>query len=128
MEKQISYTGIVLTQESRDKLLEQVRVPEGWEVIAHHTTMNMGPCKDRVLVGTEQEIIVTAICQDNDIHVLAVRVMTDVYSDNVIKHITVAIDRAAGAKPFHSNKIPSGKFQMVEPIRLLGRVEEVSYP
>ena len=120
-----SYTGIVITKESRDLLLSMVRIPAGWEVIAHHTTMNMGPCKDHVLVGSEQEVIVTAICQDNELGVLAVRVMTDIYSDNAIKHITVAIDRNAGAKPFHSNKIPSGKFQMVQPIRLLGVVEEV---
>ena len=43
----ISYSAVVLDEESRSKLLEFVDgyIPQGWEKIAHHMTLNMGEIK-----------------------------------------------------------------------------------
>ena len=118
------YSAIVLIAESRSRLLGELSgmLPEGWEIIAHHTTLNMGPCQEPALLGSEQEVVVVGVALDYDLGVLAVKVMTDLQSVNVVKHVTVAIDRAAGAKPVHSNAIK--RWQTTEPFRLLGHVME----
>lgn len=124
----ISYTGIILTEESKDKLLAQVNIPEGWEVVAHHMTMKIGPLhdEDRALVGTEQIMSVVGICENEN--VVTVRVQTDVLCANDVKHITVAINKAAGAKPWMSKKVKEHEYSLVQPILLMGKVEEVPNP
>ena len=41
-EQNIAYSGIILDEESKQKLLE-MPIPEGWEPLAHHMTITMGP-------------------------------------------------------------------------------------
>ena len=41
-------------------------------------------------------------------------------------HVTVAVNRAGGGKPFHSNKIPQENFEPLTGISLEGVVEEVA--
>lgn len=121
----ISYTALVLTPESRSQLLRQLgATPDGWEVIAHHMTINMGPA-DRgpavEMVGQTHELTAVALGQDE--RVMAVQVQSDVPSDNSTKHITIAVNRAAGGKPFHSNQL--GEWSPISPISLKGVIEEV---
>ena len=40
-------------------------------------------------------------------------------------HISVAVNREAGGKPFHSNKIPEENFQPLSGIILNGTVAEI---
>jgi hypothetical protein len=101
-----SYTAVVLYPADKAKLLQHFPAPQGWEPIAHHLTINMGgavagPAAE--LVGKEFELRVVTQAQDE--RVMAVGVETDAPSSNKIKHITVAVNRAAGGKPFHSNDL-----------------------
>ena len=41
LKQHISYTGVVLDDSSRNKLLA-LDIPEGWEEVAHHMTITMG--------------------------------------------------------------------------------------
>ena len=131
-EQNISYSGVVLDEPSRQKLLA-LDIPEGWEPIAHHMTITMGPLvhkkgkhnfSETYPVGTEVELPITAIGRDQ--RAMAVKVD----APNPIKtkswpHVTVAVNRAEGGKPFHSNKIPEENFQPLSGFTLKGTVEEI---
>jgi hypothetical protein len=122
-----SYTGVVLNSESRTKLLETFVTPAQWEVIAHHMTVNLGPAAKGPaphLLGEEVRMRVVALGRDDK--VVAVKVKTDAPSINEVKHVTLAVNRAAGGKPFDSNKLKDWK--ELEPefqIELTGVVTEV---
>ena len=53
-EQNIAYSGIVLDEESKQKLLS-LPIPEGWEPTAHHMTIKMGslepPYTETYVVG-----------------------------------------------------------------------------
>lgn len=123
------YTAINLDEESKTKLVRHLigYIPTGWEIIAHHMTINMGPIdkgpiKDRKFIGTSVEVEVDAIAADDK--VIAVRVKTPIPSNNKIKHITVAVNRTNGGKPVMSNDLTD--WQPLEPITLFGTIEENS--
>ena len=111
----MTYTAVVLSDESHTELVRLVRNRVGsisthWEVIAHHMTVNMGrhakgPATDFEL-GTAIPMLVETIAVDHARGVVAVGVSCPCPTLNDIPHITVVIDREAGAKPFHSNLIP----------------------
>jgi len=119
----ISYTGVVLDRRSRDALLAAMRkhIPDGWRVIAHHMTINMGPAKRSADVG--KQITLTVIGWAADERTVAVKV-GGYASANAHAHITVAVNAAAGAKPKDSNLHSEWK-PMPSPVRLTGVVEEV---
>ena len=128
-EQSISYSGIVLDEESKQKLLS-LPIPEGWQPVAHHMTITMGPLRDSLAeiykVGDVIDLPVIALGQDE--RAMAVKVKSPgVISDRIsFPHVTVAINRAAGGKPFHSNKIPEENFKSQENILLSGVVTEVA--
>jgi len=117
LKKSISYSAIVLDEESRNKLLGLV--PEGWKPIAHHMTIKLGPLRDsKYKVGDKVSMNITAIGQDD--RAMAVKVDAE-RDDDKFAHVTIAVN-PDGGKPFHSNQIKdfekySGK--------LSGVVEEV---
>lgn len=123
----VSYSAVVLDEESRTKLIQhlQSNIPEGWEVIAHHMTINMGeidPQYEKYL-GMKQKLVVKSIGISD--MVMAVGV-DGFYTTNAIPHITVAVNRKEGGKPFMSNKITN--WQPVQfALELTGVVEEVGY-
>ena len=122
----VSYTGLVLDSDSASKLIEAVRslILPNWEVICHHMTINLGDAKRgdaAALLGTNQSLTAVAIAS-NDL-VIAVKVETDVPSDNATKHITIAVNRKDGGKPFMSNKLCD--WATIPPIKLSGSVQEV---
>jgi hypothetical protein len=125
-QKNIAYTAIVLNPESHGRLLAAFPPPPGWEAIAHHMTINMGELKDELndpaILGQPAKMTVTHVGRDE--RVSAVAVDTPINSQNEIKHITVAVNRAGGGKPFHSNKIQ--EWTPVESMVLSGVVQEVS--
>lgn len=124
------YTALVLTEKSRAKLLGKVSslMPEGWDVIAHHMTFNMGDIFNGPLKTTPGILGETWLCIASsfsmDERVFAVGVDCVLPSANKVKHITIAVNREAGGKPFHSNKLENWtKFE--EPFVLRGTVEVV---
>ena len=132
-EQGISYSGVVLDQESQQKLLD-LSIPEGWEPIAHHMTITMGPLANKnseydfsqtYPVGTSVELPVVSIGQDD--RAMAVRVAPPhPIKSKSSPHVTVAINKNEGGKPFHSNKRPEENFQPLDGIVLRGVVEEIS--
>ena len=125
----IAYTGVVLTPASRATLLEQLGIGSGmemagWEIIAHHMTINMGdaskgPAAD--MVGDEVELMANSLAEDDQ--VMAVGVSADAPSTNDIKHITIAVHRGNGGKPYFSNNLKNWK--PIPKIPLRGIVTEV---
>jgi len=100
------YTALVLNDASRAKLLrgmDPAILAEYDDVIAHHMTINMGPCEMPTELGKHYTLKV--IAKGMDEKVIAVQVETECVSKNAIKHITVAVNRAKGGKPFSSNKL-----------------------
>lgn len=121
------YTALVLNPESRALLLQsfQEQLPAGWEVIAHHMTINLGssengPAHD--LVGTEGEAIVTMLGKSDK--AIAVQVESKIPSKNAIKHVTLAVNKAGGGKAKDSNNITN--WEPASPIALRGRVQVCS--
>jgi hypothetical protein len=119
----IKYSAVVLDDDSRDKLLSNFKIPADWETIAHHMTIKMGGLTDKALIGKEFNLQVTHIAH-NDM-VMAVMVDTDAPSMNVIKHITLAVNRVAGGKPVMSNRLSN--WEPVDmPFVIKGVVTEVA--
>lgn len=102
----ISYTGLVLTKESRTKLLSTLDIPEGWEVVLHHVTLNMGPFKgNRELLGQTFKVRVDTKASDEKVMAVGVDLPAGVTSKNATPHITVAVNRDGGGKPVMSNNL-----------------------
>lgn len=122
-ESAISYTGVILGKASRDALLAAMRkhTPDGWRVIAHHMTVNMGPARNPADLGKQVTLSVVGWALDE--RTLAVKVQ-GFASTNAHAHITVAVNSAAGAKPKDSN-LHTKWTPMAAPLRLVGVVEEV---
>ena len=99
------YTAVVLDQVSHQKLIEALKDRlEGYDdIIAHHMTINMGSCEMPTELGKPYQLKVIGI--GFDALVVAVKVETECMSDNATKHITVAVNRALGGKPFYSNRL-----------------------
>jgi hypothetical protein len=98
-------------------------IPNHWERIAHHMTINMGGPGDgpaNHMLGETVEITVVSFAKDAK--VMAVGVETACPSTNERKHVTVAVNRMGGGKPFHSNKLDN--WEPVEHFKLTGKVME----
>jgi hypothetical protein len=123
------YTALVLTPQSHQWLVSHFReiIPSTWIVYCHHMTINMGNGTSGPLAASqfnlEEEAELTVISLAYDNKVIAAGVDTKVPSDNKIKHITIAVDRAEGGKPFHSNQLTN--WNPTSPINLRGIIKEV---
>ena len=101
---------VVLDNASRTKLLDAIRGlikvdTIGWDVIAHHMTINFGKGLPENLkgdLGKTVQLKVTKI----GISDVAIAVGVEGYqSDNDKPHITIAVNKAKGGKPVMSNNI-----------------------
>jgi len=117
----ISYTAIVVDDPS--VILSQFDIPEGWEPIAHHVTLNMGPAKNPELVGQSFQVTLNTLAQDDKVMAAGVQMPPNVPTINATPHITLAVNRANGGKPFLSNKLTN--WQPISPITVNGTVVEV---
>ncbi len=122
--KNVSYSAIVLDEESRNKILALFgsEIPEGWEILAHHVTINLGPLKEEFgyNVGDKVKSNIT----DLGISDKAIALRVDAKTMNTNSHITLAINRAGGAKPKDSNDIEN--WVPVEGLSVWGVVEEIN--
>lgn len=120
------YTAIVISPADREALLDHIDQRfGGWETLVHHVTVNMGshakgPMAD-VALGTEIEINVTHIGSLPG-QVCAVKCEGLFSSKNSTPHITVAVNRDAGAKPMMSNNIEH--WHKMESIAVVGTLQE----
>jgi hypothetical protein len=127
MKKEVSYTGVMLDEKSMNFLQKEFAhlIPEGWEWIAHHMTITLGQLSDDVrstMLGEKANLVIISLGIGEK--VIAVGV-DGYYSKNAKPHITLAVDRVNGGKPFMSNQIENWKPYTVNKI-LTGTVEE--YP
>lgn len=124
MYQQKMFASLVLDDSSKSKLLSSVSkyIPEGWEVIAHHMTINFGKGLPEDLKGDLGKTkSITA--REIGISEMAIAVKVDGYpSDNEIPHVTIAIN-PNGGKPVMSNDITDWK-PLGAPISLNGVVSE----
>ncbi len=134
----ISYSAVVLNEVSRSNLLGRLGdlVPKEWEVVAHHMTITMGPLihprgkhdfSQSYPAGTPITLAVTHFGLDD--RAAAVKVIPPAAVSKKIKfpHVTIAVNREAGGKPFHSNKIPESNFNDISSMGIIlkGRVVEI---
>jgi len=123
----MGYTAIVLAKESRDLLIKNTPLDDGWTYIAHHMTVNMGghssgPMAD-VPLGTVLDLTVTR-CGGIPDRVVAVSVNGNFKSKNETPHITCGVNRSVGAKPVESNSIEKWH-DGIPALKLQGTLEEV---
>jgi hypothetical protein len=110
----ISYHAFVIKDNTELVNLFKESNPDkiNWEIIAHHVTLGMGPLPISLitLLGKTFNVKVTHIGQYAD-NAVAVKVIVQNFDPNLFAasiktpHITIAVNRAIGAKPFESNKI-----------------------
>ena len=127
----ISYSAVVLDDESHGRLVNHFAsvIPQGWVNFAHHMTINMGEIDVQFekYLGMKVDLDVTHIGIDDAVMAVGVSVIgVDKLTTNKIPHITLAVDRANGGKPFHSNKITNWR-PISFSVKLSGKVEEVEY-
>lgn len=104
------YSAIILNNSSRLELIRRFKhiIPNDWEIITHHMTINLGSINDELVgdLGNTIELIVNEIGVDD----MAIAVgVSGYYSDNNKPHITLAINKNNGAKPSMSNNITNWK-------------------
>jgi predicted kinase len=117
----VLYSAVVLDKASRTFLLDFVDdyIPEGWKVIAHHMTINLGELKDKSDIGQEVTLTVTEVGLSD----MAMAVKVNGYpSKNEMPHITIAVN-PDGGKPAMSNQIT--KWRPVKTFMLNGVVTEI---
>lgn len=128
-QKTPQYSALVLNKDSKEALLSDPQITKylnkNHDIIAHHMTIKMGGIKGTLheqRIGAIEKIHATHVGQTEDGNVVAVKV--DGISDNKTPHITIGVNRDAGAKPVQSNNIT--KWDILRtPIALLGQVEEL---
>jgi len=123
----ISYSAVVLDDFSRERLINKFKdmIPEGWEVIAHHMTINMGELDPEFekYLGLSVRLSVNDIAMDDKVMAVGV---SGFDSRNAKSHITLAVNRANGGKPMMSNKLTDWK-ALKRPLMVSGKVTEVAY-
>ncbi len=120
---------MVLTEQSRQILLSKFRdiIPADWMVYGHHMTINMGNAEAGPLAQSTFEIgqsaELTIITYAYDTLVMAAGIDSEIPSTNAVKHITLAVNKTEGGKPFYSNKLTN--WEPTTPFKLLGTIKEV---
>lgn len=125
VKKDVRYTAVVLDDKSRTALLKRLgnMIPEGWETIAHHMTINLGPIDpiyERFL-GMTANLTANSFAADDKVMAVGVSGFPTI---NKLPHITLAVNRTNGGKPMMSNNLTDWE-PLSEPIVLTGKVTEV---
>ncbi len=123
----VLYSEVVLDNESKNKLIStlQSKLPEGWDIFAHHMTIVFGKgLDDKSEVGKSVTLVVTELGLSEK----AMAVKVEGYAtNNKIPHITVAVNTANGGKPFNSNQIKNwSSLDLSQALELNGVVTEIT--
>ena len=124
----VSYSAIVLDDNSRQRLIERFKniIPEGWDIIAHHMTINLNdidPEYEKYL-GLAVRLTVNDIAMDDK--VIAVGVSSGIKSVNAKPHITLAVNKANGGKPVMSNNLTNWE-KLRRPLLLRGKITQIEF-
>jgi len=125
-QKRISYSGVVLDDDSKSKLLSSI--PEELlnqydQIVAHHMTINLGELEDKTDLGKEVGLVASHLGKSDK----ALAVQVNGYpSKNEVPHITVAISKKRGGRPKDSNNIEDWT-PIPQGIYLKGIVSEVEF-
>jgi hypothetical protein len=112
------YTGYELTNSAHRELLAHIE-PIHPDVIAHHVTHEYGVFES--LPPDATYVRVTAVASNDKVQAAIVKVNgTSFRPNDKVYHITISIDRAAGAKPVDSNDLvqDSRNWVAVDPFNL----------
>lgn len=123
-QRKISYSGVVLTSDSKEKLLSTIPndlLDRYDRIIAHHMTINMGELEDKTDLGKEVGLVATHIGSDDK--ALAVKV-NGYISKNETPHITIAVNTKEGGKPKDSNNIQAWQ-PLSEGVYVRGIIQEI---
>jgi predicted kinase len=102
---------VVLDDTSKKKLLATLgdNIPEGWDVIAHHMTINFG----KGLTGDRKDdlgkVVNLNIVSIGKSDMVIAAGVEGYHSDNKLPHITLAVNKSGGGKPVMSNNITDWK-------------------
>ena len=123
----ISYSAVVLDENSKKRLINRFKsmIPEGFEIIADHMTINLGEIDIdyQKYLGLPVRLAVEDIAMDDK--VIAVGV-SGFKTNNPKAHITLAVNRTNGGKPMMSNNLKDWE-RIRRPLSLTGKVTEVEY-
>jgi predicted kinase len=118
----VLYSCVLLDKASHNALVAYpypFDYPNGWNLFAHHMTINLGPLKDKSDLGKEVSLRVTKVGLSD----MAMAVQVEGYpSKNEIPHVTLAVN-PQGGKPVMSNDIT--KWQDIKPFNITGVVTEI---
>lgn len=106
----VLYSCVLLDEDSHNKLVKvfSPMIPDDWEVLAHHMTLNLGKIDPKYENDLGKEVILTVLDYGMDDKVMAVGV--EGYPTNNKKpHVTIAVNRKNGGKPFMSNNLTDWK-------------------
>lgn len=129
--KNINYIAFVISEQSKQELLRNVKIPSGWEVVCHHMTVVTPPEMKNQTNSIEWsgELSVVALAKNDK--VIAAKVNVSNVPDLPLKipglpHITIAVNRSAGGKPVMSTLFVESDFHSLpEPIKVTGAVKEI---
>jgi hypothetical protein len=123
----ISYSAIVLDDKSRQRLIERFKtiIPEGFEIVAHHMTINMGEIDPELekYLGLPVRLSVNEFATDDKVVAVGV---SGFETHNAKAHITLAVNRENGGKPMMSNKLTNWQ-PLKRPLYITGKVTEVEF-
>ena len=124
----ISYSAVVLDDESAKRLRDEFSsvVPSGWEWVGHHMTIKMGELPENLKSKAGETVGILVEKLGIDDRAMAVQVADNGLSLNDIPHVTLAVNRSGGGKPFHSNKIPTENWKPVpNRFKISGIIQEI---
>lgn len=126
-QNKISYSAVVLDENSRNILLSFTKslIPGDFEIIAHHMTICMGELPNDLKNKINEKVELQAYEIGFSEKAIAVKV-SGFYSKNEIPHITLAVNRNIGGKPFDSSKIKNW-IPLDKTIDLIGFVQEIPF-
>ena len=123
----VSYSAVVLDKNARFRLVERFKkyIPENFEIIAHHMTINMGEIDPEYAkyLGMSVDLTVEEIAMDDMVVAVGVN---GFHSKNTKPHITLAVNTFAGGKPKMSNNLTNWE-KVKRPLTITGVVTEVGY-
>lgn len=123
----VSYSAVVLDDRSRTRLIERFQslIPEGFEIVAHHMTINLGELNPNLIkyLGMPVRLTVNDFAVDDKVMAVGV---SGFESQNAKPHITLAVNRQNGGKPMMSNNLTNWQ-KLKRPLLLTGKVTEIGY-
>lgn len=123
----VAYSAVVLDDKSRERLVERFKsaIPNDWEIIAHHMTINLGEIDPNFEKYLEMPVRLNVEEFAMDDKVAAVGI-SGFESKNAKPHITLAVNRKAGGKPVMSNNLSNWE-RLKRPLLVTGKVTEVMF-